>query len=164
MKKHKVAVVIVAAGRGERAKRAGESDKGPKQYRQIGGEAIITHTVKRFCNHPSVDKVIPVIHQDDDGLYLSALASYQHNKLSPPATGGASRQGSVYNGLAALKAEGVDYVLVHDGVRPFVSDETIERVIVGCKDLTLSYLPLPLLIRLNVSCLTAAPIRLSAKQ
>ncbi|MEP1443192.1 MAG: bifunctional 2-C-methyl-D-erythritol 4-phosphate cytidylyltransferase/2-C-methyl-D-erythritol 2,4-cyclodiphosphate synthase [Hyphomicrobiales bacterium] len=134
MKNNKVAVVIVAAGRGERAKRASEGDKGPKQYRLIGGQAIIAHTVKRFCNHPSVDKIIPVIHQDDEALYLAALADYKHDKLSLPVTGGASRQGSVYNGLSALKDDGIDYVLVHDGVRPFVSDDTIDRVIAGLQE------------------------------
>lgn len=134
MKNNKVAVVVVAAGRGERAKRAGEGDKGPKQYRLIGGEAIIAHTISRFCNHAGVDQVIPVIHQDDGALYVQALAGYSHSKLSKPVIGGVSRQGSVYNGLHALKAEAVDFVLVHDGVRPFVSDETIDRVILGLKE------------------------------
>ena len=134
MENKKVAVVIVAAGRGERAKRAGEGDKGPKQYRLIGGKAIITHTIERFCKHALVDLVVPVIHKDDDALYLEALAGFQHDKLSAPVVGGTSRQGSVYNGLLALKAEGIDFVLVHDGVRPFVSDETIGRVVEGLQD------------------------------
>ena len=131
MENKKVAVVIVAAGRGERAKRSGEGDKGPKQYRLIGGKAILAHTIDRFCNHALVDLVVPVIHKDDDALYLEALAGFQHGKLSAPVVGGTSRQGSVYNGLKALKAEGVDFVLVHDGVRPFVSNETIARVVEG---------------------------------
>ena len=134
MENTKVAVVIVAAGRGERAKRTGEGDKGPKQYRRIGGKAIIVHTIERFCKHALVDVVVPVIHQDDDAHYLEALAGFQHNKLSAPVVGGASRQGSVYNGLSALKAEDVDFVLVHDGVRPFVSDGTIERVVEGLQE------------------------------
>ena len=134
MENTKVAVVIVAAGRGERAKRAGEGDKGPKQYRLIGGKAIITHTIERFCEHALVDLVVPIIHKDDDVFYLEALAGFQHEKLSAPVVGGASRQGSVYNGLSALRAEGVDFVLVHDGVRPFVSDETIGRVVEGLQD------------------------------
>ena len=134
MENTKIAVVIVAAGRGERAKRAGEGDKGPKQYRLIGGKAIIAHTIDRFCNHALVDLVVPVIHQDDDALYLDGLAGFQHDKLSAPVVGGASRQGSVYNGLSALKAEKIDFVLVHDGVRPFVSDGTIERVVEGLQE------------------------------
>ena len=46
-----VAAVIVAAGRGERA---GQPDKGPKQYHQIGGRAVLYRTIEAFANHPAI--------------------------------------------------------------------------------------------------------------
>ncbi|MGH6861978.1 MAG: bifunctional 2-C-methyl-D-erythritol 4-phosphate cytidylyltransferase/2-C-methyl-D-erythritol 2,4-cyclodiphosphate synthase [Phyllobacterium sp.] len=122
--KLRVAAVIVAAGRGERA---GQSVEGPKQYRRIGAQAVLAHTVRSFLDCPLVEHVVVVIHKEDDALFLQALGD-----LAPRVTavnGGPTRQESTRLGLLALESDAPDHVLIHDGVRPFVSADLLERVI-----------------------------------
>jgi 2-C-methyl-D-erythritol 4-phosphate cytidylyltransferase / 2-C-methyl-D-erythritol 2,4-cyclodiphosphate synthase len=119
----KTAALIVAAGRGTRAGAAT-----PKQYAMPGGVSILARTVGVFIGYPEVDLVAVVIGPDDRALYDASIPS-GHPKLTPPATGGDTRQRSVLNGLRALVPLAPDRVLIHDGVRPFVTAETIERVL-----------------------------------
>ena len=63
-------MVIVAAGRGERA---GQSAEGPKQYRQIGGRPVIARTLDAFLAHPAIGPIVVVIHPDDDDLFDAAV-------------------------------------------------------------------------------------------
>lgn len=119
----RVAVVIVAAGRGERA---GQVD-GPKQYRRIGGRAVIAHTLDVFASHPRVGKIVTVIHPEDAGLFREAAGDCSVD--AETVTGGATRQESVLAGLRALRAEAPRYVLIHDAVRPFVDGDLVSRTI-----------------------------------
>ncbi len=130
-KRKKVAALIVAGGRGERAHRKGEINKGPKQYRFIGNKTILRKTIENLDAHPAIDHILVVIHKDDDTLYENALKDFSSKKLLPPAKGGATRQSSVYAGLKALDNFNIDFVLVHDAVRPFVTHQTIDRVLCG---------------------------------
>jgi len=120
-----IAALIVAAGRGERA---GHRAEGPKQYRRIGGQAVIRHTLAPFLDHPRVDRVVVVIHPDDHALYESAVDGLEQAKPVLTVDGGRTRQQSVLNGLEALAAAEPDHVLIHDGVRPFVDAGLIARV------------------------------------
>ncbi len=120
------AVVIVAAGRGERA---GASTEGPKQYRRIGGEPVLMRTLKAFLAHPAVATVIIAIHRDDDALFENALGAFTQKVTR--VYGGRTRQESVCLALEALVDERPDKVLIHDGVRPFVSTALIDRVVAG---------------------------------
>ena len=63
----KVAAVIVAAGRGYRA--GGDM---PKQYRELAGEPVIRPTLAAFLDHPQIGAVQPVIHPDDEPIFLSS--------------------------------------------------------------------------------------------
>jgi 2-C-methyl-D-erythritol 4-phosphate cytidylyltransferase/2-C-methyl-D-erythritol 2,4-cyclodiphosphate synthase len=119
----RVAALIVAAGRGERA---GQSAEGPKQYRSIGGHAILAHTVAAFAGHPLIDTVAVVIHPDDRGLFEAAIGTRQLPQILT-VHGGPTRQSSTRFGLLALRATDPDCVLIHDGVRPFVDADLIER-------------------------------------
>ena len=119
-----VAAVIVAAGRGERA---GRPDKGPKQYRQIGGRAVLYRTIEAFANHPAIARVIVSIHPDDRALFQEAAGEFA-DKVTV-VTGGATRQESTQLALEALQGENPDAALIHDGVRPFVDAALIDRVI-----------------------------------
>lgn len=121
----RAAVVVVAGGRGTRAS-TGTGDA-PKQYRSVGGRAVIAETIARLAAHPAVAVIQPVIHADDDDAFAAAVTS--HAKLRAPVHGGATRQHSVRNGLAALAADPPDLVLVHDAVRPFVAAPVIDRVL-----------------------------------
>lgn len=117
------AVVIVAAGRGERA---GQAD-GPKQYRPIGGRAVIARTIEAFLAHPMVGHVVAVIHADDTEL-LRRAAGADLDRLIV-VHGGPTRQHSVRLGLLALAEHAPAQVLIHDAVRPFVDTDLIERTI-----------------------------------
>jgi 2-C-methyl-D-erythritol 4-phosphate cytidylyltransferase/2-C-methyl-D-erythritol 2,4-cyclodiphosphate synthase len=118
-----VAVVIVAAGRGERAGQSG----GPKQYRQVGGKPIIRRTVETFLKHAAIGPVAVVIHRDDPALYAEAVGAFADRPIL--VEGGATRQDSVRLGLEALVEARPGKVLIHDAVRPFVDAALIDRVI-----------------------------------
>ena len=81
-----VAVVIVAAGRGERAGQNG----GPKQYRLVGGKPIIRRTAETFLRHPAIGPVVVAIHCDDWTLYAEAVGKLADKLIV--VEGGATRQ------------------------------------------------------------------------
>jgi 2-C-methyl-D-erythritol 4-phosphate cytidylyltransferase/2-C-methyl-D-erythritol 2,4-cyclodiphosphate synthase len=126
----RIAALIVAAGRGTRAKSAAPGE--PKQYLPLGGAPIIARAIGVFAGHPRIDDILVVIHPDDAELYAIAVESYA-GRLLPPVAGGASRQESVCAGLEALAetAPDLDLVLIHDAARPFVDEALIDRVIDG---------------------------------
>jgi 2-C-methyl-D-erythritol 4-phosphate cytidylyltransferase/2-C-methyl-D-erythritol 2,4-cyclodiphosphate synthase len=119
------AVIIVAAGRGERAGAEG----GPKQYRKLGTETVLQKTIRAFAQHDAVACVQVVIHADDHALYAASVTPSP--KLLTPVNGGATRQASVMAGLKALENNGHDFVLIHDAARPFIQSDLIDRVLHG---------------------------------
>ncbi|MCV0426356.1 MAG: 2-C-methyl-D-erythritol 4-phosphate cytidylyltransferase, partial [Roseibium sp.] len=124
------AALVVAAGRGSRL--ATNDNRHPKQYRLLAGRPVLTHTLIALANHPRISKVVTVIHPEDKDLYAkacSALHSDDLLKLADPVVGGATRQQSVLEGLKALAGLGIDYVLIHDAARPFVTSDVIDRLI-----------------------------------
>ncbi|MGP1394290.1 MAG: bifunctional 2-C-methyl-D-erythritol 4-phosphate cytidylyltransferase/2-C-methyl-D-erythritol 2,4-cyclodiphosphate synthase [Inquilinaceae bacterium] len=114
------AVLLVAAGTGVRF-------GGPvaKQYRLLGGRAVLWRTARTFLSHPAVGSVRAVIGPGQDDAYRHATAGLA---LEPPVEGGATRQESVRRGLEALRAENPRLVLIHDAVRPLIDADTIGRV------------------------------------
>lgn len=120
-----VGIVIVAAGRGERA---GSPEEGPKQYRAIGGRPVIAHTLERFVTWPRTAKIVVVIHRDDEALFRSALAQVAGLPDIEIAFGGATRQQSVLAGLRQLAGSDVSHVMIHDAVRPFFDHDLLDRV------------------------------------
>lgn len=118
----KIAVLIVAAGRGKRF-----GSELPKQYMDLGGRPILRHSLARFCAHPDIAHVRAVIHPDDRDLYDAAALDLA--TLLPPVLGGAERQDSVRLGLESLVDFQPDHVLIHDGARPFVDIALIDRII-----------------------------------
>jgi 2-C-methyl-D-erythritol 4-phosphate cytidylyltransferase / 2-C-methyl-D-erythritol 2,4-cyclodiphosphate synthase len=123
--------LIVAAGRGQRAANIAESSL-PKQYRQLGGIAVLTRTVLNFVRHPTIAGVQVVIHPDDLSLYLEAIDGL--SKVLPPVMGGLERQASVLAGLEVLSAHQPHHVLIHDAARPFVKPALIDRAILEVKN------------------------------
>lgn len=109
--------LLVAAGRGTRL--PGDV---PKQYRALGGEAILRRAARAFLGHPAIAGVRVVIHPDDRALYDRATAGLG---LLSPVAGGATRQESVRNGLESLADRRPDFVMIHDAARPFVGAATI---------------------------------------
>lgn len=121
-----IAVVIVAAGRGERA---GQSAEGPKQYRSVGGRPVIRRTIEAFASHPRIGRIVVAIHPDDEEVFAQAVVGLPEPVLAVP--GGATRQHSTLRALEALAQLPPEAVLVHDGVRPFVDAALVDRVVAG---------------------------------
>ncbi|MFZ2102785.1 MAG: bifunctional 2-C-methyl-D-erythritol 4-phosphate cytidylyltransferase/2-C-methyl-D-erythritol 2,4-cyclodiphosphate synthase [Oricola sp.] len=124
-------VVIVAAGRGERAGGAGT---GPKQYRQIGRQTVISRTLEAFRKWDATCPVVIVRHADDNDLLRSSLGPAIDDVIAVP--GGATRQESVRLGLAALSAAGSppSHVMIHDAARPFASTDLLRSLALAVAD------------------------------
>ncbi|MGV8854785.1 MAG: bifunctional 2-C-methyl-D-erythritol 4-phosphate cytidylyltransferase/2-C-methyl-D-erythritol 2,4-cyclodiphosphate synthase [Devosia sp.] len=125
MRPKSIAVIVVAAGRGERASSDGMPD--PKQYRTLGGSSVLGRTLAAFLKVPEVTQIVAVIHPDHAGRY--AALGLADARLLPPVFGGTSRQASVLEGLKALAPSRPDLVLIQDAARPFASPAVIARVI-----------------------------------
>jgi 2-C-methyl-D-erythritol 4-phosphate cytidylyltransferase/2-C-methyl-D-erythritol 2,4-cyclodiphosphate synthase len=113
--------LVVAAGRGERF-----GAELPKQYVELGGRPLLRHSLEAFCAHPAVAGVAVVYQPAHQALYDAATAGLP---LLPPISGGASRQGSVLNGLEGVAGVAPDRVLIHDAARPFVDRGIIDRTL-----------------------------------
>jgi len=116
-----VAVLVVAAGNGERAGGAV-----PKQYAPLLGKPILRWTTEAFVRHPKVASIQVAIGPDQQDVYA---ASVEGLDLLPPIVGGATRQESVRRGLEALASAAPDIVLIQDAARPLVSAGMIDAVI-----------------------------------
>lgn len=128
--------LVVAAGRGTRF--GGEV---PKQYAELAGRPLLSHSLARLARHPAVAAVGAVIDPDHRALYEAAGAGLD---LLPAVAGGASRQDSVRLGLESLAPLAPARVLIHDGARPFVSDDVIDRVLAALDDAPGAIAALPL--------------------
>lgn len=117
---------MVAAGRGTRA---GPIDSEPKQYRLLAGQPVLTRTLQQLLNEPTIDIVLPVIHQDDAERFTAL--GLTNERLLAPVTGDRTRQLSVFAGLKALEQHQPDFVLIHDGARPFIDTQLLTNVIGG---------------------------------
>jgi 2-C-methyl-D-erythritol 4-phosphate cytidylyltransferase/2-C-methyl-D-erythritol 2,4-cyclodiphosphate synthase len=116
-----VVALIVAAGHGVRA---GEGP--PKQYRTLGGIAVIRRSIEAFVHHPLVDLVQVVIGAEHGQLYEAATEGLI---LPSPIAGGETRQESVLRGLEGLTTLQPTFVLIHDAARPLVSADVIAATI-----------------------------------
>ncbi len=126
------AVIITAAGSG---KRFGESGGGiPKQFTPLNGEPLLAHTIRSFSGCKSITEIVVVVpHGQLEYTQSEVVDKYGFEKVSKLVPGGEERQNSVENGFRSL-IDKPDIVLVHDGVRPFVRQETIDRVIAAAME------------------------------
>jgi 2-C-methyl-D-erythritol 4-phosphate cytidylyltransferase/2-C-methyl-D-erythritol 2,4-cyclodiphosphate synthase len=129
MRSKSIAVIIVAAGRGERASADGSSE--PKQYRPIAGVPMLARTTGAFLAVPDVTHVVMVIHADHEQRH--AALGLSDARLMEPVMGGETRQASVLAGLQALAPLRPDLVLIQDAARPFVTPKVIGDVIDALK-------------------------------
>lgn len=111
-----VTVIIAAAGSGSRM-----GGSLPKQYMKTGGEVILRKTAEVFASCHIIDKIIVVADRAYMDLCEDVLAGIEHCAIA----GGNKRQDSVYEGL---KCTDTDIVLIHDGARPFVTQQIITEV------------------------------------
>jgi 2-C-methyl-D-erythritol 4-phosphate cytidylyltransferase len=120
----KIFALIPAAGMG---KRMGAGSN--KQYLLLDGMPILAHTIRLFEQAPFIDGIYLVSPEKEIPFCQSEVVErYGFAKVRAIVAGGAERQHSVMNGLDAM--EGMkhdDLVLIHDGVRPFVPVEALQR-------------------------------------
>ena len=119
----KIVALITACGRGNRFN---QGDGIPKQYLPLAGTPLLRHSILAFLNHPKISDVICIIHPDDVELYEEAISGLD---LLNPVFGGDTRQASIRIGLEALRDYNPNKVLIHDGVRPFVSKRVINGIL-----------------------------------
>ncbi|HLE39896.1 MAG TPA: 2-C-methyl-D-erythritol 4-phosphate cytidylyltransferase [Nitrospirota bacterium] len=118
----KVTVLIPAAGMGKRMGRAVA-----KQFLPLGDRPMLAHTLLAFQRASVVDEIIPILSEEDMETCLADIIEHYHiTKVKTLVVGGKERQDSVYNGLQKIEMD-TAIVLVHDGVRPFVTHEMIEE-------------------------------------
>lgn len=120
--------VIPAAGAGKRMG-AGR----PKQYSLLRGIPVIVHTLRKFESSLSVRDIILVVPPADVGSAEELAHSFGILKVKKVIPGGAERQDSVRRGLEAVPPD-AEIVLVHDGVRPFVSPAQIDRCAAAARE------------------------------
>lgn len=113
--------IILAAGKGKRM----QSDV-PKQYLLLEGHPILFYSIRAF-EESFIDEIILVTGKDEiEYCQKEIVDKYGFQKVKKIVAGGKERYHSVYEGLKAI--EHADYVYIHDGARPFVTNEILERV------------------------------------
>ena len=129
-----VTALIVAAGSGHRL-----GGGLPKQFRAVGGKAVLAHAVDALASHPGIDVVRVVIGAGQEEMALAALGTRDVGEL---VIGGAARSDSVCAGLAAIDSE---FVLVHDAARPFCPHDVVDRLLTALTshDGAVPVLPVP---------------------
>jgi len=121
--------IILAAGKGTRM----QADIN-KQFLILRGRPVISHTLQVFDNHPSIHEIILVINPlEEETISEKLLIPYDFKKRIKIIHGGSERQESVYNGLSEVDPS-TSIVLIHDGARPLVTDEVLQRCILGAEE------------------------------
>lgn len=125
--------VIFAGGTGKRM----NSGSTPKQFLEVHSVPILIHTIMKFEKCNMIDGIVVVSLVNYISYVKTLLEKYGIKKVVNVVAGGQTGQESIYNGLkaASLIASGEkDIVLIHDGVRPLIDVDTIERNIACVKE------------------------------
>jgi 2-C-methyl-D-erythritol 4-phosphate cytidylyltransferase len=113
-------VVIVAGGSGKRM-----GAEIPKQFLELAGRPVLMHTIERFKAFNESIEIITVLPENQLRHWVELQKKYSFTVPQTLVKGGSSRFNSVKNGLKFVNIPGL--VAIHDGVRPFVSLDTIKR-------------------------------------
>lgn len=119
--------VIFAGGTGQRM----HTKSRPKQFLELNGKPIIIYTLELFDNHPKVDAIVVVCIESWILFLKKMLRKFEITKVVDIVPGGDTGQESIYNGLCAaerysnVQGGDDDMVLIHDGVRPLITEEAI---------------------------------------
>ena len=118
---NKITAICLAAGQG---KRMGSDVQ--KQYMLLENKPILYYSLENFQNSPVEDVVLVVGAGEEEYCQKEVVEKYGFTKVKAVVAGGKERYHSVFCGLTAVGA--ADYVLIHDGARPFLTQEIIEIV------------------------------------
>lgn len=123
--------IVIAGGSGQRM-----GQDIPKQFMHVDNCPIIIHTMSCFQLHPDIDAIAVVCLNGWDTVLQSYANQFSINKLKWIFPGGRTGMESIHNGIYGLKEAGCDdndLVLIHDSVRPLLSQEIISNNIATCK-------------------------------
>lgn len=131
MKHYRHIALLLAGGNGRRMKATR-----PKQYMDVDGESILLHTMRAFQRHPLIDEIYVVCAEEWKITVQEEAANGGISKFAAGITGGETPYQSLTNGIRFLQqhmAEAAQtIVLVHDSVRPLISQDIISRNIAVC--------------------------------
>lgn len=124
----KTVAIIPSAGMGRRM------GSRKKNYLTLLGRPVLAHTLEAFEKSASIDSVVVVVPAGDETFCREEIVSkYGFKKVAAVVAGGTERQDSVRNGIEAASPE-ASVIAVHDGARPLVTPEVIERVIAAARE------------------------------
>lgn len=119
--------IIFAGGSGKRMNTVSR----PKQFLELNGKPVMIYTLELFDNHPMIDGIICVCIEPWIPFLQKQLKKFEINKVGKIVPGGETGQDSIFNGLSAAR-DVYDHdcnVLIHDGVRPLITEQTISECI-----------------------------------
>ncbi len=125
--------LILAAGVGQRMRNGGL----PKQFLKLMGKPIVVYTLEKFQENEEIDHMVIVCHGSYTDYMRRLIEKYEIEKAKTVIVGGNDRQSSLQRGLDAIIESGGkedDIVVIHDGVRPLVSEATIHENIRVAKE------------------------------
>jgi 2-C-methyl-D-erythritol 4-phosphate cytidylyltransferase len=131
--------LVPAAGRGLRM-----GGSVPKQFLALGGEPLILHSLRLLQASSVIDEIILAVPQSEMGYCLKEIVAHHHfTKVTKVVPGGHERQDSVRHALEAVHDD-VDMVLVHDAVRPFLTERMVEEVVRSAREKGAAIIALPM--------------------
>ncbi|MCD8336533.1 MAG: 2-C-methyl-D-erythritol 4-phosphate cytidylyltransferase [Lachnospiraceae bacterium] len=120
--------IVLAGGSGSRMK-----SKKKKQYLLLSDRPVLWYSLCAFQNCPNIDEIILVCGEGEEEYCRREFAeNYGFAKIKKIVHGGKERYHSVYEGMKA--AGSCDYILIHDGARPFIDERMLERIFAGLSD------------------------------
>lgn len=122
-----ITVIVPCAGRGERF-----GGKLPKQYQELKGIPIFIRTLMVFERHPQCEAIVLPVERGFMSYVREKIEEFKLRKIYALCEGGETRQDSVYQGVLASPRE-TELFLVHDAVRPLITEELITRLIAEAK-------------------------------
>ncbi len=117
-------VIIPAGGRGIRTGFAK-----PKQFIKVKNKELIVYPLETFQKNKLIDEIIISVESVHFNLIRRLKKKYKLTKISKIVEGGKERQNSVYNALLSVSADKNDFIIVHDSVRPLLSEKVLNRAI-----------------------------------
>lgn len=116
------AVIVLSAGSGSRM-----NSEIPKQYMELFGKPVLYYSLRCFEDCPFVKEIIIVASETDIHMVKTDIVDkYGFAKVKNVVAGGKERYNSVFNGLAAITD--MDYVMIHDGARPCIDADILDRI------------------------------------
>lgn len=126
MEEKKCIAIVLAAGQGKRM-----GTKVQKQYLEILGYPVLYYSLRAFQDSSNIQEIILVTGIDEiESCQREFVERYGFTKVSHVIAGGKERYDSVYNGLQHV-SDGMDYVFIHDGARPMVNEEIIQKGLIS---------------------------------